>query len=136
MSLSRLIFLASLAVLVILPIRLWVVEPIYIATASMEPTLPVGRRLFADKLSLRFREPRKGELVVFKSPTEAIEMVKRVIAVPGDTIELREKKVFINGQALDEPYVQYKRAGERLKGDNLGPLAVPKGALFVLGDNR
>lgn len=129
------LFLVALAV--VLPVRLWVIEPIYIASASMEPTLPVGRRLFVDKVTLRLRPVRDGEIIVFRSPAgEAKEMVKRVIAVPGQTVELRQKKVFINGQPLDEYYVQYKREGERLKGDTLGPLLVPDNALFVLGDNR
>jgi len=136
MKVSRFLFLVCVALGVILPVRHWVVEPIYIASASMEPTLPVGTRLFADKLTLRFRAVRPGELIVFGSPTEDKEMVKRVIAVPGQTVELRDKKVFINGQALDEPYVEYKRAGERLKGDNIGPLLVPPNCQFVLGDNR
>ena len=63
-------------------------------------------------------------------------MVKRAIALPGDTVELRSKQVFLNGAALDEPYAEHKRSEERLEGDNLGPLAVPPGSLFVLGDNR
>src|SRR3989338_748067 len=137
MGFSRFLFLLGLALAVILPVLFWVVEPIYIASASMEPTLPVGRRLFADKLTLRFRSARAGELIVFVAPAgESKEMVKRVIALPGQTVELREKKVFVNGRELDEPYIQYKRAGERLKGDNLGPLIIPDDGLFVLGDNR
>ena len=62
--------------------------------------------------------------------------IKRVIAVPGDEVELREKKVYFNGKQLEEPYTVYKRANERLTGDNLGPLKVPEDCVFVLGDNR
>lgn len=137
MSLGRLLFLFLTAAAVVLPVRLWVVEPISIASPSMEPTLPVGRHLFADKLTLRLRRPRRGDIVVFRPPTgQDGEFVKRVIAVGGETVELRDKKVFVGGAPLDEPYVQHTRAGERLAGDSLGPLAVPGGSLFVLGDNR
>lgn len=137
LSLSRIALLAALAAAIVLPVRAWVLEPIWVASASMEPTLPVGQRLFVDKLTLRARLPRRGELIVFQKPVgEAEEMVKRVIGLPGETVEIKEKAVFIDGKPLDEPYAAYKRAGERLDGDNFGPVQVPEGAVFVLGDNR
>ncbi|MBI5629336.1 MAG: signal peptidase I [Elusimicrobia bacterium] len=138
MSFSRLIFLLALALAVVLPVRFWVLEPIYIATASMEPTLPVGRHLFTDKITLRFRPLRREDIVVFRPPVEGEpgDLVKRVIGLPGETVEIRAKKVLINGKELEEPYVQHTRAAEHLEGDNLGPLPVPAGQLFVLGDNR
>lgn len=136
LSLGRLLFLLALAVAVVLPVRLWLVEPIYIATGSMEPTLPVGTHLFADKLTLSLRSPRRGDVIVFRPPVGSGEFVKRVIAVPGETVELREKKVFIDGKALEEGYARHTRGGERLVGDNIGPLTVPESAVFVLGDNR
>jgi signal peptidase I len=103
----------------------------------MEPTLPVGRHLFADKLSLRLRFLRRGDIVILRSPLgDGEDLVKRVIALAGEAVELREKKVFINGRELEEPYAQHKRALERLDGDSIGPLIVPEGKIFVLGDNR
>jgi len=63
-------------------------------------------------------------------------LLKRVVALPGETVEMKEKVVFINGKELDEPYVVHSRAGERLEGDSFGPLLVPPGGYFVLGDNR
>jgi signal peptidase I len=135
--LSRLLFLVSLAVSLTFALRTWVVEFIYVATGSMEPTLHVGQRLWADKLTLRTRTPKRGEYVLFHSPTgEDIDLVKRVIGLPGETVELRDKKVFINGKELDEPYAVHKRANERLLGDNLGPVTAPADGYFVLGDNR
>ena len=125
-----------MALAVVLPVRAWVVEPITIASASMEPALKVGTLLILDKLSLERRGPKRGEIVSFRSPVDAEDLVKRVIAVPGDIVEIRAKKVFVNGQALDEPYAVHDRPDERLEGDNLGPLTVPAGAYFVLGDNR
>jgi len=137
MSLSRLLFLIAIALAVILPIRRWVIEPIYIASPSMEPTMPVGLHVYMDKLTPRLRAPRRGEVIVFVSPLgEKHELVKRVIALPGETIELREKKVYINGRELEENYVKHDRADEKLQGDNIGPLVVPEGKIFVLGDNR
>jgi signal peptidase I len=137
MSLGRLLLLVAVAVAIVLPVRLWVVEPIYIASASMEPTLPVGSHLFLDRLTLRLRPVRRGDIIVFRSPVgDEEDMVKRVIAVPGDAVEVRAKKVYLDGQPLDEGYMQHVRPGERLDGDDVGPLTVPPGSLFVLGDNR
>ena len=103
----------------------------------MEPTLYVGRRLIVDKLTYRFREPRRGEIILFPSPIEEGKgLVKRVIAVGGDRIALLKKRVYLNDVLLEEPYVQYTREGELLQGDTLEPIELPEGALFVLGDNR
>jgi signal peptidase I len=136
-SLTRLLFLALIAAGIVFPVRAWVVEPIFIPTASMEPTLPVGRHLFCDKLTLRRRKIERGDIVVFKPPTgEEEEMVKRVIGLPGETVELKEKAVYIDGKALSEDYIQHKRADEKLEGDTLGPVVVPENSYFVLGDNR
>ncbi|MBI4387347.1 MAG: signal peptidase I [Elusimicrobia bacterium] len=137
MILRRLVFLFGVAAAVALFLRAFAFEGIYVATASMEPTLPVGAHLFLDKVTYRWRAPRRGEIIVFKAPVAPHrEMIKRVIAVGGDTVEIRDKKVFLKEEALEEPYVQYTRSQERLRGDNLGPLTVPAEHLFVLGDNR
>ncbi len=63
-------------------------------------------------------------------------MIKRVVAIGGDRVEMRDKKVYLNGQRLDEPFAVYKRANERLVGDNIEELTVPEGHVFLLGDNR
>lgn len=132
---TALIVLAAAAA--VLAVRAWLVEPIYIASDSMAPTLTKGQHLLLDKLTYRFRPPARGEIVSFKSPVgEEHGSVKRVIAAGGDTVELRKKKVWLNGKPLDEPYTWYARADEALKGDTMPPAKVPDGALFVLGDNR
>ena len=133
---ARLAYLLALALAVVLPIRAWVLEPITIASASMEPTLRVGTLMILDKLSLAGRVPQRGDVISFRSPVGSEDLVKRVIAVPGDVVEIRAKKVFVNDKELDEPYVVHDRANERLDGDNLGPLTVPEKSYFVLGDNR
>lgn len=129
--------LVAIALAVVLPVRAWVAEPIYVASPSMEPALKTGTLLILDKLTLRSRAPRRGDILSFRSPIgEKNDLLKRVIALPGETVEMREKAVFINGKQLDEPYVVHRRAGERLEGDNVGPLVVPANGFFMLGDNR
>jgi signal peptidase I len=138
MSPLRLLLCVSFAVSAAFAGRTYLGEPIYIATGSMEPTLHVGGRYLDDKLTLKFREPRRGEIILFKPPVGSgdRDYGKRVIGLPGDTVELRAKKVLVNGKELDEPYVQHTRAAERLVGDTFGPLVVPADGIFVLGDNR
>ena len=135
-KLARPAFLLGVALAVVLPLRAWVAEPITIASASMAPTLRVGTLMILDKWSLRRRPPRRGEIVSFRSPVGEDDLVKRVIGVPGDLVEIREKRVYVNGAALNEPYAMHDRPQARLDGDDLGPLTVPAGSYFVLGDNR
>ena len=136
MELGRMFRLLAIALTIVLPVRFWVAEPIYVASPSMEPALKTGTLMVLDKLTLRLRPPRRGDILSFRSPISELDMLKRVIALPGETIEMREKAVFINGKPLDEPYAVHSRASERLEGDNIGPLLVPESGFFVLGDNR
>lgn len=128
--------LIAIALAVVLPVRAWVAEPVYVASPSMEPALRTGTMLVLDKLTLRVRAPRRGDVLSFRSPVDARDLLKRVVALPGETVEMRGKAVFINGKELDEPYAVHSRADERLEGDNMGPLTVPEKGYFVLGDNR
>lgn len=137
MRFSRLVFLVFIALAIVVPIKFFVAESIYIASASMEPTLKKGVHLFLDKLTYRFRKPKRGEIISFRSPIgESHDSVKRVIAVGGEMVEMRDKRVFVNGEKLYEPYAKYSRQDERLSGDTLVPLIVPDNHIFVLGDNR
>ncbi len=118
-------------------VRTYVFETISVASGSMEPTLQVGLHFLVNKLAYRSSEPERGDIIVFTDPLDnALGMIKRVIAVSGDTVEMRDKKVYVNAQPLDEPYAVYKRQRERLDGDTMGPLVVPAKHVFVLGDNR
>lgn len=135
-GLGRLAFLVLVALAVVLPLRAWVAEPITIASPSMEPTLKVATLMILDKWTLSGRVPRRGDIVSFRSPVGAEDLVKRVIAVPGETVELRAKKVFVDGRELSEPYAVHSRPDERLEGDDLAALVVPDRSYFVLGDNR
>jgi signal peptidase I len=133
---KRLLYLLFLGVAGALILRNYVFEGVYIASGSMEPTLSIGRHLFVNKFVYHFRGPARGEIVVFQSPVEQKDLVKRVIALPGDTVQLKDKKVILNGAALNEPYVKYVRPDEILRGDNIAAQKVPAGTLFVMGDNR
>jgi signal peptidase I len=134
---KRLLFLLVLGVGGAWIVRQYVFEGVWVASGSMEPTLPVGTHYFVNKLVYRLHPPRRGEIIVFKSPVDAEKgLIKRVIAVGDDEVEVRDKHVYVNKTAIQEPYVVYKRAGERLKGDTLEPMKVPQDHFFVLGDNR
>jgi signal peptidase I len=98
---------------------------------SMMPTLHHGDRLMIDKLSYRFREPQRGEIVVFRYPANPRHrFIKRIIGLPGDIIEGRNHTLYLNGQPLAEDYTN-----DRTYGD-FGPIVVPDGRYFVMGDNR
>lgn len=108
-----------------------VLQPYLIPSPSMEPGLAPGDRILVNRLSYRFWAPTRGDVVVFAFPMDLKRtFVKRVIAAEGETVELRDNKVFVNGNAIPEPYVK--------PGDYppYGPEIVPEGKVFVLGDNR
>jgi len=133
----RTTLIVLLTIAAVLAVRRWVAVPIYIASDSMAPTLVKGHHLVLDRMTYRFRPPRRGEIISFLSPAgEEHESVKRVIATGGDTVELKAKRVYLNGESQYESYAYYARPGEALSGDTLGPLTVPPEHLFVLGDNR
>jgi signal peptidase I len=96
--------------------------------SSMEPTLHEGQRLFAAK---QFLDPGRGDIIIIRPPVAPDEeFVKRLIGLPGDTIEVKNQLVYVNGVALDEPYIKSAPTY------TYGPFKVPAGNYFVLGDNR
>ena len=134
---KRWIFLIALGGTGAAILRSFGFEGIYIATPSMEPTIPVGTSFFVDKISFIFRNPRRSEIIVLASPVEETkDLVKRVIGLPGETISIKEKHVYIGGQEIREPYAKYTRKDEILAGDNLPEMKIPKDSFFVMGDNR
>jgi signal peptidase I len=128
-----------IAVLLALVIRTFVVQAFKIPSGSMLPTLQIGDHILVNKFLYYFQPVRRGDIIVFKFPQdETRDFIKRVIGLPGDTVEIRGKQVLINGVPLDEPYAVYgdwpvARFGEREK---LGPLVVPHDRMFMMGDNR
>jgi len=119
------------AVLIAFLINFFLAQATQVYGQSMEPTLHSDQRLVVEKVSYRFHGPRRGDIVVLKSPQQSSELlIKRIIGLPGETVEIRRGRVYINGQELDEPYL------ERATGGNWGPIIVPPLHVFVLGDNR
>jgi len=124
------------ALIVALVVKTFLLQAFYIPSASMEPTLKVGDRVLVNKLSYDFHNPRRGDIVVFGSPPgednpEIKDLIKRVIGLPNETVEGRDGRVYINGDPLKEPYLP---AGTTTS--SFGPEKVPKGHLWVMGDNR
>ncbi len=133
----RLLFLVLLAVSVTWFLRTFLIDTISVASGSMEPTLAVGTHYWVNRWTYRFHTPERGDIIVFTNPVDGeTGYIKRVIAVGGDSVELKDKRVLLNGKLLEEPYTMYKRAKEKLEGDNLAPLQVPEDDVFVLGDDR
>jgi signal peptidase I len=145
-----------IAVILALFVRTWVVQAFKIPTGSMENNLLIGDHLLVNKFIfgptplaigravLPVRPIRRGDILVFKYPEEPDrDFIKRVIGLPGETVELRAKKIYINGKPLDEPYVHFLRPASALSevtsadvSENYGPVTVPSDQFFVMGDNR
>jgi signal peptidase I len=146
-----------IAVILALFIRTFVVQAFKIPTGSMENNLLVGDHLLVNKFvfgpvatpleaaGLPVRSIERGDVVVFKYPEEPDrDFIKRVVGLPGETLELRNKKVYINGRPLDEPYVHFlvapRSEGQEFASHDVreryGPVTIPADHLFVMGDNR
>jgi signal peptidase I len=112
-----------------------VLQGSHVEGISMLPSLQPGQLLLVNRTAFWFGGPHRGDLVVFRAPTgPARDFVKRVVGLPGDSVLVDSGRVEVNGQALDEPYIRFQ-ADYTYPGDGQ-PLEVPKGAYFVLGDNR
>jgi signal peptidase I len=138
------------AVAIVLAIKAWVVNPYRIPSSSMEPTLHCAKpamgceadtsdRVLANRFIYHFRSPKRGEIVVFKTPKLAEQecgsqgtFVKRLIGLPGDVWEERDGYVYIDGKRLNEPYIKPDRRDDR----TIAPEVIPKDHYFMMGDNR
>jgi len=161
---------AIIAVILALFIRAFVVQAFKIPSGSMKPTLLVGDHIlvnkfiygikipFTDRYLVRFTKPNRGDIVVFKWPrNEKKDFIKRVIGVSGDTVEVKDDALYVNGKRIEREYVgtfsdqHLLRADKYLEflgedsyyildayrqDENFGPVTVPKNSLFVMGDNR
>ncbi len=141
------------AIILALFIRTFVVQAFKIPSGSMKDTLLIGDHILVNKfiygVKLPFagttvipvKEPKRGDIVVFRFPEEPDkDFIKRVIGVPGDIVEIQQKQVFVNGKPLNADYGintdPHVIPGALQPRDNFGPVRVPEGKLFVLGDNR
>jgi signal peptidase I len=143
----------GVALLIALVVRTLLLQAFKIPSSSMENTLLVGDHIFVNKFLygyhvpytkgriLQFSTPKRGDIIVFVFPEDpGKDFIKRVIGVPGDTVEIRRKTVLVNGKPLDEPYTRFADGTDaelmvRTR-DTLPPVRVPAGKLFVMGDNR
>jgi signal peptidase I len=145
-----------IALSVAVAIKTFLIQPFYIPTESMLPTIEVNDRVMVSKLNYRFADPKRGDIVVFLSPlngeddpnfpervvrvvleavgirtASADDLIKRVVAIAGDKVEVSGGLLFINDVAIDEPYLL-----EQGTMPDFGPIVVPAESVFVMGDNR
>jgi len=148
--------LVIVALIVAVIIKTFLIQAFFIPSASMRDTLLEGDRVMVNKLAYRFGEPHRGDIIVFASPLEPGDegesffaavvrhigealgvstpesaLIKRVIAVEGETIEIAGNHVLVDGVEIDEPYL-----GDNVRMGDFGPMRVPQGHVFVMGDNR
>lgn len=148
--------LIVVALVVAVLIKTFLVQAFFIPSASMRDTLLEGDRVMVNKLAYRFGEPSRGDVIVFDSPLEEHHdgenflgaivrnvaealglstpesaLIKRVVAIGGDTLEISDNRILINGVAIDEPYLTRT---PRMR--DFGPIEIPSGHVFVMGDNR
>jgi signal peptidase I len=141
-----------MAVILALFIRTFIVQAFKIPSGSMLPTLQVGDHLLVNKFLygiripivgkrvLPYRSPARDDVIVFIYPQDpSKDFIKRVKALPGETVELQNKVLYIDGQRVDDPNAYYENVPDRMARaprDNFGPFVVPEGEVFVMGDNR
>jgi signal peptidase I len=142
----------GMAILLALFIRTFLVQAFKFPSGSMLPTLKIGDHLLVNKLAYGLRIPFVGkrvfqvfhpehdDVIVFVYPEDKTkDFIKRVKAIPGDTIEIRDKTVFINGERIEDPNAWIEPGARSIPNsirDNFGPFTVPEGQVFVMGDNR
>ncbi len=141
----------AIAILLALFIRTFVVQAFKIPSGSMLPTLQIGDHLLVSKFIygikipfsgttlIPIKSPERQDVVVFKYPKDrSVDYIKRVIGIPGDTLAIRNKKVYINNSPIEDPYAHYTSSTVMVGSprDNLSAIEIPDGKVFVMGDNR
>jgi signal peptidase I len=126
-----------IALAVVLLLRTFVVGMYYVPSGSMIPTLEIKDHVVVTKFNYHMHEPERGDIVVFKYPPnersgeKEIDYVKRLIGLPGETVEIKQNTVFVDGQPLSEPYINSDTAMPDME-----PITIGEGEYFVMGDNR
>jgi signal peptidase I len=123
-----------ISLVIVIPFRIYIAQPFLVSGPSMDTTFADGQYLIVDQFTYHTRAPERGEVVIFKYPLDTKKyFIKRVVGLPGETVEIKNNIVSINGLVLDEPYINV---------DKLNPprantkVTLPAGEFFVLGDNR
>lgn len=140
-----------IAVILAFIIRKFVIQAYKIPSGSMLETLQIGDHILVNKFIYYFKDPKRGDILVFKYPKDKKrDFIKRVVGLPGDTLEIRDKEVYINGSPLDESYAVFKDSENMFNKnhpayyidpyarnrDNFGPKVIPDDNYFMMGDNR
>jgi signal peptidase I len=137
------------ALILAFAIRTFVIQPFTIPSGSMEKTLLIGDYLLVNKFLyglknpftgnylIKGRDPQIGDIIVFQYPVDpSVDFIKRIVGLPGDVIEVRNKQLYRNAEPVREGYIRHSRPNLIGPLDNVGPVTVPEGKYFVMGDNR
>lgn len=131
-SLREMIEVIVTALVLAFLIKTFIVGNFWIPSESMVPTIEVNDKVIVTNFSYWFEEPERGDVIVFKYPLDTKkDYIKRCIGLPGEIIEFRDSKLYVNGQLVAEPYLP-----EGLVFEDYGPIEVPEGQYFMCGDNR
>ncbi len=135
--LTEIIRFSIIALIIVIPIRMFVAQPFIVSGSSMENTFQSGQYLIVDQITYKFEEPKRGDVIIFRYPRDISKFfIKRVIGLPGDTISIDGNVVTLsnethpNGIVIDEPYIASMQPNTRLTED------LSEGEYFVMGDNR
>ena len=119
------------AVIIAFCVNKFVIINAHVPTSSMDPTISINDKLIGNRLAYLFKNPERGDIIIFKFPDDESQIfIKRVIGLPGETIQIVEGELFIDGELIEEDYIKDSMHG------NYGPYEVPDNSYFVLGDNR
>ncbi|MBZ4687127.1 MAG: signal peptidase [Clostridia bacterium] len=123
---------ALFAVLLAFVIRIFIFQPFYIPSPSMQPTLKPGDRIIASKIPYFFNPIKVGDIVVFKFPLDTSkDYIKRVVALENDIVQIKNNSLYVNNKKIAEEYLP-----QNIEVSPFGPVKVPAGSVFVMGDNR
>ncbi len=120
-----------IALLIVIPIRFFVFQPFIVRGASMEPNFENNDYIIVDQISYRFRDPQRGEIIIFFLENTNQKFIKRIIGLPGEKLEIKDNKISIEGQVIEESYIplDYKEIDDKV-------ISLEQNQFFVLGDNR
>lgn len=125
-------FIIAVAFLLAWAVKIWIVQPFFIPTGSMEPTLISKDQVLVNRFIFRLSDPSFGDIIVFKYPIDPKkDFIKRVVATPGHVLELKDGQIYLDRHAMTESYIEKTNDTS-----NYGPIRIPPGKIFVMGDNR
>jgi signal peptidase I len=138
-----------IVLVIFIPLITFVVQGFRIPSGSMEDTLLIGDFLFADKITYGakipftdsarvpgLRQPQPGDIVIFESPEDGETLIKRCVAVAGQSVEIRNRSLYVDGARRDEPFVKHSPGSRMPHSREYGPVVIPEGHIFCMGDNR